>query len=314
MGAFVFPQNSRLSNSVSFFFFNLTGETALHNAFHPKTFSRELASLLLDHGADVNMREKLNGNTAVHVAARLCASTTNNKSTQKDMLEVLRSLCKKADVSITNARRETPMHRLATGNVDWTEPLQVLIESGYELNAQNDRGETSLICAVDKGHCNMAELLVDRGACINIKDRHFQTALHHSVQKNQQRLVKLLLVEGQCEVNAADLNGDTALHIAASKGLVEMARILLSTPGVDVNVQNVRGSTPLLSAVESGFTRVVELLLDAYLEADSEKGLLMALDLAEEEFVRKWHPEIFFLLQEALEQRRDLWDEGETSL
>lgn len=291
---------------------NMLGESALHNAFHPKTFSKELVSLLLDHGADVNMREKLNGYTAVHVAAKLCASTVN-KTIRKDILEVLRLLCKKVDVTVTSARKETPMHRLVSGNVDWTEPLEILIENKFELNAQNDRGETSLMCAIDKGHYNMAELLVLKGACVNTKDRHFQTALHHSVQKNLLRLV-ILLLDVQCDINAADLNGDTALHIAASKGLAETVRVLLNNSGIDVNIQNVRGSTALLSAVESGFTKVVELLLNAYLEADSEKCLLMALDLAEEDFVRKWHPEIYSLLQQALEQRRDLWDEGETSL
>lgn len=291
---------------------NMLGETALHNAFHPKTFSKELVSLLLDHGADVNMREKLNGYTAVHIAAKFCTSTVN-KAVRKDILEVLSLLCKKADVTVTSARKETAMHRLVSGSVDWTEPLQILIDFKFELNAQNDRGETSLMCAIDKGNYKMAELLVQKGACVNIKDRHFQTALHHSVQKNLLRLV-LLLLDAQCDVNAADLNGDTALQIAASKGLTDMVRVLLSNPAVDVNIQNIRGSTALLSAVESGFTRVVELLLDAYLDADSEKCLLMALDLAEDDFVRKWHPEIYSLLQEALEQRRDLWDEGETPL
>lgn len=291
---------------------NMLGESALHNAFHPKSFSKEMVSLLLDHGADVNMREKLNGYTAVHVAAKLCASTVN-KTIRKDILEVLKLLCKKADVTITSTRKETPMHRLVSGSVDWIEPLQILIECGFELNAQNDRGETSLMCAIGKGHCNMAELLIKKGANVNIKDRHFQTALHHSVQKNLLRLVRLLL-DAHCDINAVDLNGDTALHIAASKGLTDMVRVLLSNQQIDVNIQNNRGSTALLNAVESGFTQVVEMLLGAYLDADSEKCLLMALDMAEEDFVRKWHPEIFSILQEALEQRRDLWDEGETSL
>ncbi|KFM75041.1 putative ankyrin repeat protein, partial [Stegodyphus mimosarum] len=291
---------------------NMLGETALHNAFHPKTYSKELVALLLEHGGNVNLKEKLNGYTVVHVAAKLISSKVS-KTIKRDLLDTLKMLCEDADVKLRSARQETPVHKLVTGSVDWCEPLQILIEYGYELNAQNDRGETSLMCAIDKGHCNMAEMLIKKGACVNIKDRHFQTALHHCAQKNLLRMVTLLL-NAQCDVNATDLNGDTALHIASSKGLADMVQVLVSHPETDINIQNIRGSTPLLNAVESGFTKSVELLVDACCDTDCEKGLLTALDMAEEDFVRRWHPEIYSLLQEALEQKRDLWDEGETSL
>ncbi|XP_054717702.1 putative ankyrin repeat protein RF_0381 [Uloborus diversus] len=291
---------------------NMLGETALHNAFHPKTFSKELVVLLLEHGADVNVREKLNGYTPVHMVVKLCASHVS-KGIKTSLLKVLQLMCAKADVKIRSVRNETALHRMTTGSVDWCEPLQILIDHGFDLNAQNDRGETGLMCSIDKRHCMMAELLVKKGAEVNIKDRHFQTALHHSAQKNLLRLV-ILLLDVQCDANATDLNGDTALHIAASKGLVDMVQVLVSHPGIDANIQNIVGSTPLLHAVESGFTQVVELLLEAYCDSDCEKCLLSAIDVAEENSARRWHPEIYSLLQVALEQKRDLWDEGETSL
>ncbi|GFU24644.1 ankyrin repeat protein MM_0045 [Nephila pilipes] len=291
---------------------NTLGETSLHNAFHPKSFSKDIVTLLLEHGADVNTREKLNGYTPMHLAAKL-ASSKVSKSCLQNLLDTLKLMCEKVDVTIRSYRIETPIHRLVTGNRDCRDSLRIFIENNYELDAQNERGETSLMCAIDKGYINMATMLIEAGANVNIKDRHFQTALHHSVQKNQLIMVKLLL-DAQCDINATDLNGDSALHIASSKGLTDMVRILISYPEIDVNVQNIRGSTPLLNAVESGFAKVVELLLELYSDADCEKGLLTALDMAEENFVRRWHPEIFSLLQEALEQKRDLWDEGETSL
>ncbi|CAL1285747.1 unnamed protein product [Larinioides sclopetarius] len=291
---------------------NTLGETALHNAFHPKTFSKDIVTLLLEHDADVNIREKMNGYTPMHLAAKL-ASSKVTKTCHEDLLDVLKLMGEKADVTITSYRKETAIHRLVAGNTDCSDTLQILIDRGYKLDAQNERGETSLMCAIDKGHVNMAAALIKAGTNVNIKDRHFQTALHHSVQKNQLSLVKLLL-NAQCDINATDLNGDTALHIASSKGLTDMVKLLISYPDIDVNVQNIRGSTPLLNAVESGFTKVVELLLEVYSDAEYEKGLLKALDIAEENFVRRWHPEIFSLLQQALDQKRDLWDEGETSL
>lgn len=293
---------------------NTLGETAMHNAFHPKTFSKEICDLLLEHGANVNVRETLNGYTPLHLAAKLLSSKASHPY-KNELLDVFKAMCEKTKSSnISSARRETPMHRLVSGTVDCSEALQILVDTGFELDAQNDRGETSLMCAIDKGNAGMARLLVKAGACVNMKDRHFQTALHHAAQKNQLVLARALVVDAQCEINAADLNGDTALHIASSKGLADMVKELISFPGVDVNVQNIRGATPLVNAVESGFAKVVELLLDAYSDSDYEKGLNNALVLAEENFVRSWHPEIFSLLQKALEHKRDLWDEGETSL
>ncbi|GFY42511.1 ankyrin repeat protein MM_0045 [Trichonephila inaurata madagascariensis] len=263
---------------------NTLGETALHNAFHPKSFSKEIVTLLLEHGADVNIREKLNGYTPMHLAAKL-ASSKVSKFCLQNLLNTLEMMCEKADVTIRSYRNETPIHRLVMGSRDCSDSLRIFIENDFELDAQNERGETSLMCAIDKGYIHMASLLK-----------------------------RIWSQYAQCDINATDLNGDSALHIASSKGLIDMVRILISYPEIDVNVQNIRGSTPLLNAVESGFTKVVELLLELYSDADCEKGLLTALDIAEENYVRRWHPEIFSLLQEALEQKRDLWDEGETSL
>ncbi|XP_015917882.1 putative ankyrin repeat protein RF_0381 [Parasteatoda tepidariorum] len=291
---------------------NMLGETALHNAFNTKTFSLKIVSALLEHGASVNIRETLNGYTPIHLASKMMSSRLN-KDVQDDLLLALKTMCIKADISVRSSRQETPLHRLVLGNSDHYESLQVLIDNGYEINAQNERGESVLMCAISKCHVRQTETLIRNGANVNIKDRHFQTALHHCAQKNLLGVVRLLL-DAQCNVNALDLNGDTALHIASSKGLTDMVRILVNFPETDVTIQNIRGSTPILNAVESGFTQVVELLLDAYCDADSEKGLLLALDKAEENFSRCWHPEIFSMLQDALEHKRDLWDEGETSL
>ncbi|GIY63006.1 ankyrin repeat protein MM_0045 [Caerostris darwini] len=71
------------------------GETALHNAFHPKTFSKEIVTLLLEHGADVNIREKLNGYTPMHLAAKL-ASSKFNKACHQDLVDVMKMMSEKA--------------------------------------------------------------------------------------------------------------------------------------------------------------------------------------------------------------------------
>lgn len=106
---------------------NTLGETAMHNAFHPKTFSKEICDLLMEHGANVNIRETLNGYTPLHLAAKLLSSKVSLHY-KDQLLEVFKMMCEKTKISnnsIQSSRRETPMHKLVSGNVDCVESLQV---------------------------------------------------------------------------------------------------------------------------------------------------------------------------------------------
>lgn len=292
---------------------NAQGETALHVSVHPRTFSKGVVQLLLDAGANPDAQEKFQGFSPLHIVAKLCVSN-GSKVVRDELLDVLRLLCEHGDVNLRSKRNETPLHRMVIGNMDSTEPLEVLIDSGVDLDVQNDRGETALMCAIDMSHVKMAEMLIKKGSCVSLKDRHFQTPLHYSARKDLLRLV-ILLLNAQCDINAADLNGDRALHIAASKGLLEMVKVLVTHSGVDINAPNLRGLTPLHTAVESGFSSVVELLLTANCDPSCEsKCFLTPLDVAGDEFVRRWHPEIFTMIRNALDQRKQNWDVGETSL
>lgn len=106
---------------------NTLGETAMHNAFHPKTFSKEICDLLMEHGAKLDIRETLNGYTPLHLAAKLLSSKVSHLY-KNQLLEVFKTMCEKtrgSNNSIKSSRRETPMHRLVSGNVDCIQALQV---------------------------------------------------------------------------------------------------------------------------------------------------------------------------------------------
>lgn len=83
---------------------------------------------------------------------------------------------------------ETPLHR-AVSKYGKTAVVNILIESGADLEAQNSKGETALVIAVRRGRMDISQLLLERGADPNaveatvspsserIHGLHFQIAL-----------------------------------------------------------------------------------------------------------------------------------------
>ncbi len=59
---------------------------------------------------------------------------------------------------------------------------RALLDGGADPNASNDYGETALMMACQASKAAVAELLVARGACIDIRDNKGRTAIEHSRQ------------------------------------------------------------------------------------------------------------------------------------
>ena len=55
--------------------------------------------------------------------------------------------------------------------------MQLLIEKGADINARNKQDLTPLHIAVSKGHIKIIELLVSKEADTNIKDERGRTAI-----------------------------------------------------------------------------------------------------------------------------------------
>ena len=94
-------------------------------------------------------------------------------------------------------------------NINWQSGRQ-LSESVYDSSA----GWSALAQAAGAGHRDVVELLLDRGADINIRWDFGRTALHEAAIYGRASVVELLLSRG-VEADARDLNGETALHGAA---------------------------------------------------------------------------------------------------
>ena len=129
---------------------------------------------------------------------------------------------------------------------------------------------TPLHLAVMSGDKEVAKLLIDSSAGVNLADEYGQTPLHWAADKGNSEVAKLL-IECGADPNVCTKNGSTPLHMAAYYGdkdlallLVdgkeELAKILIDS-GADTNVADEDGQTPPHIAAKKGYKEVVKLLI-----------------------------------------------------
>ena len=135
-----------------------------------------------------------------------------------------------------------------------TEAVKMLAEWDANINGNN-----SLIVAIEKGHLDIVNTLLDQGANINHKYYNDWTALMYAAQNEHTETINLLLERG-ADINATDTNGKTALMIATIHKHTKIVKLLLER-GADINATDTNGKTALMiSALRE--PEIVTILLD----------------------------------------------------
>ncbi len=159
------------------------------------------------------------------------------------------------------------------------------------VNAQLPTGATALLWACIRGQVEVARLLVERGADVDIPQGDGWSPLHAAVTDgNDAAHVELtrLLLDHKAKIGITNVNGLTPLHVAAQKGNTSTMQLLLDR-GADIHVKDKKGLTPLALALQEGQPASVELLLagqrvDLHVKdlplADTLKQLFALVDLS----------------------------------
>ena len=103
------------------------------------------------------------------------------------------------------------------------------------------------------------ELLVTRGASLELGDREGITALHHAVISGQSEAVRYLLEQG-ADVNCLDSSGRSPLDVAVYQGREELVELLLEH-GANMEKTDVRGIRVLDRVIAYGSASVVTTFL-----------------------------------------------------
>lgn len=144
--------------------------------------------------------------------------------------------------------------------------LNIIAPHGSWFNASLNfrdpkQGKTPLHFAVENNHNEIAKILIEQGANLNLPDFTGKQALHFAVLSSNVELVEFILQHGG-DVNAQDVDGLTPVHYAATSGNVSVL-VLLVRFGAFVNTQDHQGETALFYAVREGQVNALKLLLQA---------------------------------------------------
>jgi len=154
----------------------------------------EVERFLADPKTDVNQRSS-NGETCLHAAVI-------GRQWSQEETSILNMILKHdaIDVTIPNKRGNTALHYFCK-NYKLPDPtiVELFIEKGANLNAQNDHGETTLHMATFNTSLKiwMLRVLLRFKADPNIADSHRgETALHYAIRLGREDLVSCLLQYG----------------------------------------------------------------------------------------------------------------------
>jgi len=135
----------------------------------------------------------------------------------------------------------------------------LLIDAGADVNMKDKSGATPLFSAVSKNNFRAFEKMLLRGGDPNAKNTNGESLLFYCIRFRNDEFVKLLVKKGS-DVKFVDGSRNTALHLAAAAGSEGICRVLISA-GCPVDAKNGYEETPLFSAIHSGSPACVELLI-----------------------------------------------------
>ena len=144
----------------------------------------------------------------------------------------------------------------------------LLLSKGAEIDVEDKNHCTPLMLAAEKGHNDVSMHLINHGADISKIDVFWQTTLlSYASENGQMNVVELLLSKG-AEIDVEDKNHCTPLMLAAENGHNDISMHLIHH-GADICKMDVFWQATLLSyASENGHLKVVELLLSKGAEID----------------------------------------------
>ncbi|XP_059167366.1 ankyrin repeat domain-containing protein 50-like [Physella acuta] len=197
--------------------------------------------LLLNGGADVNVKTKGydSGKSPLFISAA---------RNHKDFAQLLVKW--KANVNEMSGRSEKQSALHVCFERGYVDIADTLLDAGADVNLADGKGKTALHYAARYESLKLAQLLEKRtnNYCSSEKpDMKDWTALYNAAIEDSKKRIQLLLDKGAA-INIIDNFGQTALHYASYSGLSEIVDFLLEA-GASADIIDTRGETALHCAV-----------------------------------------------------------------
>ena len=182
--------------------------------------------------------------------------------------------------------------------IDLDRPAEVrsLLLKGVKPDVVDERGDSALVVASRTGLLPIAQMLVEAGAKVSLRNKWGDTALMVAALNGHENVVRYLRGKG------GDVNntGWTALHYAAVNGHADIAKYLLDQ-GANPVASSPNGISPLMMAARENKTEVIKVLLEygADLAQKNDKG-----ETAYDWALREEHKPAIDMLKKALASAR----------
>jgi ankyrin repeat protein len=222
----------------------------------------EMVKYFLDQGVSPNIRDKssISGDSPAY-----CALVHKN-------FEIAKLLFKRG--AHTYERNDSGSLLVLAANKNNLDMVKFLVEKGVNINLYQDKTRrTALINAVRENNFAMASYLIKKGARVNHMADRNTTALHVACRKGYFDIAKLL-IENKASLNIQELEsmdnvsayaskinrrfGDTPLHCAVKNKHTEIVELLLSN-GAKTEHRSY-GYTPMHCAAKYGNAASIRLL------------------------------------------------------
>ena len=194
---------------------------------------QKVAEVLLEAGADINLRNNSEGSTPLHEAVRY------------GRIEAVEFFLKKgADVNAQDNTGRTPLHWAASTGMEAI--VKLLLDKGSDPLAVDNSSNAPWMVAMKYKFDSIARLLCSFHD-VNAADAKGRTPLHTACAAGCSLSVEVLLREG-ANFNAVDNIGDTPLTLAV-EGKPKVVEMLLNFPHINIHPKNNEGLTAIHIAV-----------------------------------------------------------------
>ncbi|MDF3048328.1 MAG: uncharacterized protein K0R73_1446 [Candidatus Midichloriaceae bacterium] len=187
-------------------------------------------------------------------------------------LEIVKMLLEKQVSANSKMKHDgsTPLH-IAVRCVDF-EIAKVLLESGAKIDVKNLAGDTPLDIATQEGNLKMIKLLIwGEVDIVDNENLTWFTTLESAIKANDLELVKVFLKKNPNVVHNKNESGQGPLHIAFKYSRFKIAGLLLRN-GISINAQNADGCTPLHIAAKGGYLTQVKVLLKINADVNAQNS------------------------------------------
>ena len=184
---------------------------------------------------------------------RDCITTLLHYATMKKDVQRIRLLLNHgANCNARDFSRRTPLHwAVMMIGEDRPDIVEVLIDGGAIMDAKTRKHFTPLHLATNMGFNKSAEKLIARGASIEAVTVDGSSALHLAAERNNLRMIKVL-IGLKINIDAKNLSdGNTPLHVACAEELEDTVALLVKF-GADVHATNRHGKMALQLLVTKG--------------------------------------------------------------